>query len=108
MKLLYAEDEKSMSEFPGGESVADSAEPPQMPDGTEQNSGTTDFSRENNQFNEQSRDNAHRFMPENSKESGSTGTDSNALSKENIIYVLISFAVLILGCIVAFQFKKRF
>lgn len=96
---------------PNGENSENGMQPPEIPNNADSDSTQPNFSQDTDQFggqqNEQSNDKANKNTPNSMKEANSSDTQKNALTKENIIYLSVSFGVLIIGCIIAFLFKKR-
>lgn len=97
-------------EQPNGEAFEDGMQPPEMPNMADSDSTLPDFSQENDRFdgqhNEQNNNESNNTVPDSMRGNNSISNEENALSKENVIYLSVSFGVLLVGCITAFLFKK--
>lgn len=93
--------------------------PPEKPNDSslendEQSSDTSDEADANNVQPNISQDNNNLSGKPNNEKSAETNNkisasskENNSLNKESIIYFSVSLGVLIIGCIIAFAFKKR-
>lgn len=92
-------------EKPDDSSFENGEQPPEMPsEETDANNSQPDFSQDNDNLNE--KPNNGNPDEENNNTSDSS-QENNSLNKENIIYCSVSLGILIIGCIIAFAFKKR-
>lgn len=101
----------NLTDIPDSSIPEDNAQPPEMPDRDDSDSAQADFSQEKGNFENQPNgkmpDKTDSNIADSSRENTSVNNENNALSKENVIYLAISFGVLLVGCIIALVFKKR-
>ena len=100
----------NLMEQPNGKAFEDGMQPPEMPNNTDSDSIPPDFSQENDRFdgphNEQNNNESDNTVPDSMRGNNSLYNEENTLSKENVIYLSVSFGVLLVGCIIALLFKK--
>lgn len=108
---LTDEQNDSETEMKNGGFSNDKAKPPEIQSG-ESDSSPPDFSQKddnaNRQQNEQNNDSTDKNFPDFVHENDfASDEEETGLSKENIIYLSISAAILIIGCITAFLVKGK-
>lgn len=91
-------------EKPNDSSFENGEQPPETSDETDTNNSQPNISRDNNNLN--GKQNNEKPAEANNNISDSS-QGNNSLNKESIIYLCVSLGVLILGCVIAFAFKKR-
>ena len=94
---------------PNGENAENGMQPPAFSNDAATDSSQPELPQKEDNFNGKADNknpddnNMRDFLQKND----SANNETNALTKENIIYLSASFGVLIIGCIIAFLFKKR-
>lgn len=91
-------------EKPNDSSFENGEQPPENSGEADTNNSQPNISRDNNNFN--GKLNNEKPTDENNKISDFS-QENNSLDKESIIYFSVSLGVLIIGCVIAFAFKKR-
>ena len=92
-----------------GENAENGMQPPEFPNDTASDSSQPELPQKDNNFDGKANDRNtdDNNMRDFSQKKDSENNETNALTKENLIYLSVSFGVLIIGCIIAFLFKKR-